>query len=292
MQRGDAAPVPERRRPFREYVEWLGTRQSSAADAFWRERLAGFKRPKFVVFTGDNVYYDSEHPSAFSPSCSRMSTDMRENRNGRRIYALADYTVEQLYDFLKEHQLRRAPGEQYEYSNVGYGLLGHILTLVSKPAPATPQFRLIYRTVDAQTLTIAFEMAPAGQAGAFKPYLSGRLRRAATFLRQVGVEIDFNREGSSRIRTIHIAIAAENSGTQPSAPSASSAPVAKPRPTNGFAPPGLRTVFNVADGMGIGQSATVRAKALNRNGEDGADDTDANDPLQSAPEKAGWRARL
>ena len=40
-QRGEAAPVPERRRPFREYVEWLGTRDLSASDAFWRERLAG-----------------------------------------------------------------------------------------------------------------------------------------------------------------------------------------------------------------------------------------------------------
>jgi hypothetical protein len=35
--------------------------------------------------------------------------------------------------------------------------------------------------------------------------LSGRLRRAATFLRKIGVEIEFDRQGRTRARTIHIA---------------------------------------------------------------------------------------
>ena len=41
----------------------------------------------------------------------------------------ADYTTEQLYDFLSRHELRRDPGAQYEYSNLGVGLLGHALAL-------------------------------------------------------------------------------------------------------------------------------------------------------------------
>lgn len=53
------------------------------------------------------------------------------------------------------------------------------LTFLSKPTPGAPQFRLIYKKVDANTLTVAFEMAPPGQAGAFKPYVSGRLKRKA-----------------------------------------------------------------------------------------------------------------
>jgi CubicO group peptidase (beta-lactamase class C family) len=39
----------------------------------------------------------------------------------------ADYTVEQLYAFLNSHRLRRDIGAEFEYSNLGVGLLGHAL---------------------------------------------------------------------------------------------------------------------------------------------------------------------
>lgn len=41
----------------------------------------------------------------------------------------ADYTVPQLYDFLATYELPRDIGATYEYSNLGAGLLGHVLAL-------------------------------------------------------------------------------------------------------------------------------------------------------------------
>jgi serine-type D-Ala-D-Ala carboxypeptidase/endopeptidase len=42
-----------------------------------------------------------------------------------------DYTVERLYDYLSHCILTKKPGESFEYSNVGMGLLGHILSIRS-----------------------------------------------------------------------------------------------------------------------------------------------------------------
>ena len=39
----------------------------------------------------------------------------------------ADYTVEQLYQFLSTYELTRDIGSRFEYSNIGGGLLGHVL---------------------------------------------------------------------------------------------------------------------------------------------------------------------
>ena len=41
----------------------------------------------------------------------------------------ADYSVAQMYEFLSSYQLPRDIGSQYEYSNLGGGLLGHVLAL-------------------------------------------------------------------------------------------------------------------------------------------------------------------
>ncbi len=41
----------------------------------------------------------------------------------------ADYTVQQMYDFLSGYSLTRDIGSKYEYSNLGMGLLGHTLAL-------------------------------------------------------------------------------------------------------------------------------------------------------------------
>jgi CubicO group peptidase (beta-lactamase class C family) len=40
----------------------------------------------------------------------------------------ADYTVQQMYEFLSGYSLPRDPGALFEYSNLGVGLLGHVLS--------------------------------------------------------------------------------------------------------------------------------------------------------------------
>ena len=127
--------------------------------------------------------------------------------------------------------------------------------------------------------------------------LADRLRRAATFLRKVGIEIGFGREGKARTRTINITTTQPSATPEkpvalPSASSASSAPMPKSNPANGFAAQSLRTVAHAADGSGQGNAPTVRANPLKTNAGTAADGADANLPLQSTPENSGWRARL
>jgi len=127
--------------------------------------------------------------------------------------------------------------------------------------------------------------------------LSGRLRRAATFLRKIGIEIGFGREGRARTRTITLTnlSAPETQGMQPSTPSASSAPREIALQISGFAPGALRTVGGNADGSDHNGDSTVRAKPLKINARTDADGADANRPPKSAPEKpatAAWSARL
>ena len=61
-----------------------------------------------------------------SSGLPRMPANFKPT-NVRNPYA--DYSVQQMYDFLSGYSLPRDPGAQYEYSNLGMGLLGHLLAL-------------------------------------------------------------------------------------------------------------------------------------------------------------------
>jgi hypothetical protein len=119
--------------------------------------------------------------------------------------------------------------------------------------------------------------------------LAGRLRRAATFLRNVGIEVSFAREGRTRSRTIRIFTAAENSGTRRSAPSSSSAEILNANRCKDFAADTLQTIANCADGhaddRGADATASVRANPLKFNGMAAADHADANITHVSGPRK-------
>ena len=82
--------------------------------------------------------------------------------------------------------------------------------------------------------------------------LGGRLRRGATFLRKVGIEITFNREGQARTRTIRIEArqgraAPETAGVQPSASSAPAVVATMLKSANDIGPDETRTVANDTD---------------------------------------------
>jgi hypothetical protein len=95
-----------------------------------------------------------------------------------------------------------------------------------------------------------------------------------------------------RITTAGEPAAPETLGAQPSASSAPPVDWPKAGSGNGFASPGLRTVGTVADGSTGERGATVRANPLISNAEANADGADEHHPSQSAPENAGWSARL
>jgi hypothetical protein len=126
--------------------------------------------------------------------------------------------------------------------------------------------------------------------------LAGRLRRAAPFLRKVGIEIDFGHEGRgrARTRTIHItAAAAENTGARSSPPSSPSPPASKTNPADDLPEVHMGTVANTLPSPGDANGrATVPSIPLQNNHVDGGDGGDAKRLTQSAPEKMGWRARL
>jgi len=130
--------------------------------------------------------------------------------------------------------------------------------------------------------------------------LSGRLRRAATFLRKVGIELSFEREGRARTRIIRITSTAthtnqNDAGTRPSATSASSASENKPGITNGSAQSSARTVAgNVDERLGEIEPCD-RAKPLKPKETAAADGADANGAPQSGPDEratGGWGGRL
>jgi hypothetical protein len=128
--------------------------------------------------------------------------------------------------------------------------------------------------------------------------LANRLRRAATFLRKINIEISFERQGRGRTRIIRITnnpsqLPGEEDGAASSAPSASSAQDANSMSGNGFKVADLRTIeSNADDGQNI-SNVIVRANPLKSNGETVADAADANFPIESEPRKVGgWNGRV
>jgi hypothetical protein len=138
--------------------------------------------------------------------------------------------------------------------------------------------------------------------------LGGKLRRAATFLRKIGIDIAFQKEKSRArnriitITTIQPSAAPEEPGAEPSASSASSANPGKAKLGNGFSAQSARTQTSDvdanphrADGSGQGGDQTARANPLENKVVDASDGADANLRPPSGSEETeaqGWSTRL
>jgi len=59
-----------------------------------------------------------------------------------------DYGTQQLYEFLNGYQLTRDPGAEFEYSNVGVGLLGHALTRATGQSYEALERSLVWAPLD------------------------------------------------------------------------------------------------------------------------------------------------
>jgi CubicO group peptidase (beta-lactamase class C family) len=71
------------------------------------------------------LYHLATHTSALPRLPDNLDATVKDEAN-----PYAEYTVQHLYDYLNQCKLHRAPGAKADYSNLGMGLLGHILTLV------------------------------------------------------------------------------------------------------------------------------------------------------------------
>ena len=130
--------------------------------------------------------------------------------------------------------------------------------------------------------------------------LAGRLRRAATALRKVGIDMNFEREGRARTRIIRLFMVQthavpEVGGPQQSAPSAPPVSPTNSNPCSDLEARQARTVTDNADDGARGRSSTVRDNPLDYTAKADADGADADQPARSAHGEEGtfsWRARI
>ena len=88
--------------------------------------IAKFLPPSVKVPTKDGKEITLLHLATHTSGLPRMPNNFAPKDEDNPY---ADYTVEQMYQFLSNYTLTRDIGAEYEYSNFGAGLLGHILAL-------------------------------------------------------------------------------------------------------------------------------------------------------------------
>ena len=88
--------------------------------------VQGLLGPDVTMPTRNGAEITLLHLATHSSGLPRLPSNLQPS-NAANPYA--DYTVSQLHEFLSSHELVRDIGEAVEYSNLGGGLLGHVLAL-------------------------------------------------------------------------------------------------------------------------------------------------------------------
>ncbi len=84
------------------------------------------------TYLPDDVHapiYEGQHIKIIDLATHRSG--LPDTPDNRPKDILKPYTVQDMYAWLNTYKLTRAPGSQWEYSNIGFGLLGTILTRVA-----------------------------------------------------------------------------------------------------------------------------------------------------------------
>ncbi len=85
----------------------------------------------------------------------------------------ADYSIELMYKFLNNHQLEYEVGTKQEYSNLGMGLLGHVLALIDNKSY---QDMLTSRVLKPLTMKNTFVTVPSNQTNHLSNGHNGELK--------------------------------------------------------------------------------------------------------------------
>ncbi len=97
--------------------------------------------PQLTIPQKDEAKITLRHLATHTSGLPRLPSNM-QMKNPANPYA--DYTTEQLYTCLSSTDLSKKPGEICEYSNLGMGILGHILELIEhKPYEQVIQDRIL-----------------------------------------------------------------------------------------------------------------------------------------------------
>lgn len=93
------------------------------------------------------------HLANHTSALPRMPTNFTPTNPGNPY---ADYTVEQMYEFINDVELTRDIGSAYEYSNLAMGLLGHILATINGTSYEQLMVNKIANVLDMKDTRIEF----------------------------------------------------------------------------------------------------------------------------------------